>query len=354
MTLFNELSSRTASGASEVVLMENDTGTDKGKIYLFSPAIEAAVDVAIGLGRPLLVAGEPGSGKTELGYAIARRMGIKTLYFFAAKSSSEAGDLFYTYDAIRRFREAQLAEIRARAAQAQGAVFQEPEVGDFIKYRALGRAILDAHSKETIGPLVKGKGAPELPDNPRRSVVIVDEIDKAPRDFSNDLLREIEDISFRVPELQGVRAIDSTPPGSKIPEGCKPIIIITSNEESQLPDAFLRRCVFLALDFPDEQRLRDILNSHLGAKKDPGGGASLAAADRDILLTLFASLRGQNMQKSPGIAELVDAGRILAARPADAPARNWLGRLAPALVKLKADLPAFDAVLPSLLAAKSS
>lgn len=346
MTHFNEFSASNATIDPQLVLTENDVPTKKGTIYRFSPAIEAAVDVAIGLGRPLLVAGEPGSGKTELGYAVARRLGISALYFFAVKSASEAGDLFYTYDAVRRFREAQLAEIRARAAMSQGAVaFREPEVGDFIKYRALGRAILDAHPAEVVKALLKGRGHAELPNEPRRSVVIIDEIDKAPRDFSNDLLREIEDISFRVPELQNdAGEPDATPSGATIPQARKPIIIITSNEESQLPDAFLRRCVFLAIEFPKAQ-LAEILDMHLGASGGSHDGMPLAAADRAILLDVFDDLRKQNMQKNPGIAELVDAGRVLAARPGDATPESWLRRLAPALVKLKADLAVFDAVI---------
>jgi MoxR-like ATPase len=297
------------------------------------------------LGKPLLVAGEPGSGKTELGYAVARRMDIRTLYFFSVKSSSEAGDLFYTYDAIRRFREAQLAAIRAQTSKDSDVAFQEPEVGDFIKYRALGRAILDAHLKKNVKPLLRGKSPPALPKNPRRSVVVIDEIDKAPRDFTNDLLREIEDISFRVPELQSEGVSDATPSGSKIPASLRPIIVITSNEESQLPDAFLRRCVFLALEFPDDTRLRSILNEHFRVED---GGKDPLGEDRDILLKIFSNLRGQNMQKNPGIAELVDAGRVLAARPAETPREQWLPRLAPALVKLKADLPAFQIALRNL------
>ncbi len=346
--LFNELSASNATVDPHFILTENDVPTRKGSIYRFNQAIEAAVDVAIGLGRPLLVAGEPGSGKTELGYAVARRLRIKTLYFFAVKSSSEAGDLFYTYDAVRRFREAQLAEIRARAALARGAVFQEPEVGDFIKYRALGRAILDAHPADAVKPLLKGKGHAALPPKPRRSVVIIDEIDKAPRDFTNDLLREIEDVSFRVPELQNdAGEPDATPSGDSITPALKPIIIITSNEESQLPDAFLRRCVFLAIEFPARELLREILDMHLGASGGNATGTPLASADRDILLKFFGQLRNQNMEKNPGIAELVDAGRILAARPQEATPESWLRRLAPALVKIKSDLPSFDAALAS-------
>lgn len=350
MTSFNQFSASSPTIDPKSKLNENDVSTSKGSIYRFNPAIEAAVDVAIGLGRPLLVAGEPGSGKTELGYAVARRLRIDTLYFFAVKSSSEAGDLFYTYDAIQRFREAQLAEIRARAAAAGGATaFREPEVGDFIKYRALGRAILDANQASEVKSLLKGRRHLPLPPQPRRSVVIIDEIDKAPRDFSNDLLREIEDISFRVPELQNESGEpDATPSGRDLSEDLKPIIIITSNEESQLPDAFLRRCVFLAIEFPKREELEEILVMHLGTPSNGESGTFLSSDDRVVLLNIFEKLRQQDMQKNPGVAELLDAGRILAVGQGSNTAVSRLRKLAPALVKLKADLPAFEASLAAV------
>jgi MoxR-like ATPase len=340
MTIFTTLSSRSSEGMGTSELKENDVTTNKGRIYRFTAAIEAAVDVAIGLGRPLLVAGEPGCGKTELGYAVARRLGINSLYFFSTKSSSEARELFYTYDAVGRFREAQLSAITPEKERIAVA-------GDFIRYQALGRAILDAHPQEEINHLLKGRGHVAPPAEPRRSVVIIDEIDKAPRDFTNDLLREIEDLSFQVPEL-GNRGDErsATPSGSTLPRELRPIIIATSNEESQMPDAFLRRCVFLAIEFPDEEVLKDILDRHLG----PAAGGDGASKDaRGTLHILFQSLRTGGMQKNPGIAELIDAGRVMAARPAYVSIGDWLPRLAPALVKLKSDLPVFNVSLNTLL-----
>jgi MoxR-like ATPase len=344
MTIFRALSSMPSDGMRTSILLENDQKTDKGRIYRFTSAIEAAVDVAIGLRRPLLVAGEPGCGKTELGYAVARRLGIGSLYYFSTKSSSEARELFYTYDAVGRFREAQLSATNPKNARPAVA-------GDFIRYQALGRAILDVHPRKDVEVLLKGRGHAELPDQPRRSVVIIDEIDKAPRDFTNDLLREIEDLSFEVPEL-GNRGSErsGTPSASDISTDLRPIIIATSNEESQMPDAFLRRCVFLAIEFPEPVVLNEILDLHLGA---PVEGDAAGKITRAALLTLFASLRTTAMQKSPGIAELIDAGRVMAARPTDVALGDWMPRLAPALVKLKSDLPLFRAALDALLAARS-
>lgn len=345
MTIFKSLSSVPSDGRYSSELLENGDSTDKGRIYRFTSAIEAAVDVAIGLGRPLLVAGEPGCGKTELGYAVARRLDIGSLYSFSTKSSSEARELFYTYDAVGRFREAQLSATNPKNVRAAVA-------GDFIRYQALGRAILDVHPREKVEMLLKGRGHPELPDEPRRSVVIIDEIDKAPRDFTNDLLREIEDLSFEVPEL-GSRGGErnGTPSGSKIPTNLRPIIIATSNEESQMPDAFLRRCVFLAIGFPEPDELKEILELHLGKVDD---GDAEGKQTRATLLALFGSLRTTAMQKSPGIAELIDAGRVMKARPADVAWKDWIPRLAPALVKLKPDIPFFKTALDALPAANAA
>jgi MoxR-like ATPase len=344
MTRFASLSSTPSNGLfGSTILFENDTLTEKkGAIYRFTPEIEAAVDVAIGLTRPLLVAGEPGCGKTELGYAVARRLKIERLYFFSTKSSSEAREIFYTYDAVGRFRDAQLASTRTKAERAAAPA---ANVGDFIRYQALGRAILDAHPAEDVKDLLQGRGHFPLPETPRRSVVVIDEIDKAPRDFTNDLLREIEDLSFRVPEL-GSRfgKKDATPSGNDIPFELRPIIVATSNEESQMPDAFLRRCVFLAIEFPQPDDLKKILELHFAGEGDGG----LAENERGVLLTLFGSLRDAGMQKKAGVAELIDAGQVLAARPAEVTLENWLPKLAPALVKLKSDMAAFRTVLTSL------
>src|SRR5688572_29920242 len=122
----------------------------KGRNYIFTKELIAAIDVAIGLGRPLLVSGEPGCGKTELGYAIARRMGIPRVHFFSTKSNSEARDLFYTYDAIGRFREAQTARTVTDA---------QSDTADYIEFQALGKAILDAHDRKDVEHLQIGRAS---------------------------------------------------------------------------------------------------------------------------------------------------------------------------------------------------
>ncbi|MDQ0512162.1 AAA family ATPase [Ancylobacter amanitiformis] len=336
---FNSFSQ--AASAPESEIRENGRPVrDKGRGYIFTEALVAAIDVAIGLGRPLLVSGEPGCGKTELGYAIARRLGIPRVHFFSTKSNSEARDLFYTYDAIGRFRDAQ-------AGRAGG----QADVADYIEFEALGEAILDAHAPHEVAHLLEGRRAYTHPGMPTRSVVIIDEVDKASRDFPNDLLREIEDLAFRVPELGrrdgGPAAAAPETPGG-IPPQRRPIIVITSNEERQLPDAFLRRCVFHEIAFPEAGVLRRIIASGL-EKRLLGGGAPLTLPDeeRDALIALLQDFRGLRLDKKPGISEMIDAAALVA-YPRDQhppPLDTRLGATTAALAKLKNDRAEFGALI---------
>jgi MoxR-like ATPase len=303
---------------------------DKGRDYVFTDELAAAIDVAIGLGRPLLVSGDPGCGKTELGYAIARRLEIPRLHFFSTKSNSEARDLFYTYDALGRFREAQ-APVDPSMPRA--------DIADYIEFQALGRAILDAHERGRVDHLLHGRRAYAHPGSPQRSVVIVDEIDKASRDFPNDLLREIEDLAFRVPELSRADAAAEPETPGGIPNEFRPIIVITSNEERQLPDAFLRRCVFHEIAFPSNDVLRRIMASGLARRFGAGGSFQLPDDDRETLLGLLRTFREERLDKRPGISEMIDAAALIA-YPGGAPAPAILDRLRAsvgALAKLKND-----------------
>jgi MoxR-like ATPase len=331
----------------QVPLFENGREEpQKGRNYIFNDELVAAIDVALGLGRPLLVSGEPGCGKTELGYAIARRLGLSRVHFFSTKSNAEARDLFYTYDAIGRFRQAQGDSPGDKSAA---------DVADYIEFQALGRAILDAHKPANIRHLLLGKRPYALPEKPSQSVVIIDEIDKASRDFPNDVLREIEDLTFRVPELSQRVAEGKQPePQGKVLPECRPIVVITSNEERQLPDAFLRRCIFHEIAFPLDETLRAIIASGLqkrfgkdepGAAADDQGSAGdrttheLPPEDRDLLIKLLKRFRSEQLEKRPGISEAIDAAALLA-YPRDKPKPTFQERLphiAPALAKLKND-----------------
>jgi len=217
--------------------------------YLADEGLRQAVDVAVYLGMPLLLTGEPGTGKTQLASRVAAEFSLEEPLVFETKSSSVAQDLFYSFDAVSRFA---LSQVRPAGddsqARAQHAAALDPR--RFVRYQALGLAILRANEID-----VARQWLPAEHDFkgyvPRRSVVLIDEIDKAPRDFPNDLLNEIDRKRFRVPEI-GDGHLET-------PDNRAPIVIITSNSERQLPDAFLRRCVYHHIDPPDDDRLIDIV-----------------------------------------------------------------------------------------------
>lgn len=244
--------------------------------YLADPGLVDAVNVALLLGQPLLVTGEPGTGKTQLAYSLAWQLGFDEPLKFETKSDSVARDLFYDYDALGRF----------QAAQSDG----ETNPLHYLTYNALGLAILRANEPRAIADFVpSGFEHGEC----RRSVVLVDEVDKAPRDFPNDLLNELEGMYFRIPELGNVKV--------EADAEMRPVIVVTSNSEKDLPDAFLRRCVYYDIPFPQGKRLERIVTRRLGSY---GGAASDLLADA---LALFASLRAPSagLRKRPATAELL-------------------------------------------------
>lgn len=246
------------------------------ELYLADDKVADAVNVALLLGRPLLVNGEPGTGKTHLAYSVAWELGLGEPLKFETKSTSSASDLFYTYDVLGRFHASQLGEDTSAAR--------------YLTYNALGLAIIRANDPKSV--------ANQLPQafvhgGRRRSLVLIDEIDKAPRDFPNDILNEIEDMYFRVPELNNV--------GFRSDPDMRPIVVITSNSEKGLPDAFLRRCIYCYIEFPNRDRLIDIVTNRLGkyvARQD----ALLSDA-----LDVFFALRKDslNLRKKPTTAELM-------------------------------------------------
>jgi MoxR-like ATPase len=238
--------------------------------YLPSDELTAAVNVALALGQPLLLTGEPGTGKTQLAFHIARRFkDLDGPYVFEAQTNSVKKDLFYHYDALGHFRWAQKAEADAGDIEDR-----------FIRYEALGKAILQA----------KNEG--------KRSLVLIDEIDKAPRDLPNDLLAAIENLRFDVPEVPVKPKLEY-----ECPRQLRPVIIITSNSEKNLPEAFLRRVVYHHIDFPDTQKLLEILQAK--------GIAFSKTDDPAAIVAHFEAVRGKGLNKRPATAELIAWATLL-------------------------------------------
>lgn len=245
---------------------------DDPEHYVADRALRDAVNVAVTLGQPLLVTGEPGTGKTQLAASVAWELNLPKPLVFNTKTTSTARDLFYSYDALRRFHDSQFRK-------------EELLAGDYIQYEALGLAILLSLEAREANPYLP----PHLRDaGPVRSVVLVDEIDKAPRDLPNDVLNELEKMSFTVNETR--RSFTADP-------RYRPILILTSNSEKNLPDAFLRRCVFFHIGFPDRHRMREIVRRRL--KLD----ADFTPRMLENALAQFESIRSLPMKKKPATAE---------------------------------------------------
>ena len=231
-------------------------GTDS---YLTSEGLQAAVNCALVLQRPLLVKGEPGTGKTLLAEAIAQSLGLR-LITWNVKSTTRAQDGLYVYDTVQRLYDSR---------------FGDGDVRDIKRYIRLG-------------------GMGEAFASPQRTVLLIDEVDKADIEFPNDLLHELDRMRFRIIETE-----------EEVIAAQRPVVVITSNNEKELPDAFLRRCVFHFIEFPDAELMRRILEVH-----HPKLEESLA----NQAIEIFYQLRGfQRLRKRPSTSELVDWIAVLKA-----------------------------------------
>jgi len=258
----------------------------KPENYIPDEGLVSAIRVALLLRKPLLLTGEPGTGKTDLASYLSWKLGhrdekgeARGPFLFESKSASEGRDLFYRFNALGLFQAVQT-----------GAGSKDPR--DHVTFNALGEAIVRAHAPDTDVMKKLFSGSPPHKEA-SQSVVLIDEIDKAPRDFPNDVLNEIERMYFRIPELGNQKVA--------APEGMEPIVIITSNSEKSLPPAFLRRCVYYDIVFPDN-RLEEIVSARIPEFKDTS-----QPLVRDAL-SFFRLCRAETtaLDKPPATGELLD------------------------------------------------
>ena len=268
-------------------------GTER---YVATADLQMAVNAAVTLQRPLLIKGEPGTGKTLLAEEVALALG-KPLIQWHIKSTTKAQQGLYEYDAVSRLRDSQLGDAKVH------------DISNYIRKGKLWEAF----------------------EAPEQAVLLIDEIDKADIEFPNDLLLELDRMEFHVYETgQTVRARQ------------RPIVVITSNNEKELPDAFLRRCFFHCIRFPDEETLRQIVEVHYpGLKQD---------LLREALAAFFQLRETPGLRKKPSTSELLDWLKLLLAE--DIPAetlreknqRKAIPPLYGALLKNEQDVSLFEKI----------
>ena len=285
----------------------------EGAVYHPDPGLLAAANTALLLGTPLLLAGDPGCGKTDFAWYAARALASATGHpdpkanplEIYVRSDMQARDLLYHYDALARFADAQHAASDDDKGRAR-----DPR--HYIRLEGLGLALMSKQQR----------------------VVLIDEIDKAPRDLPNDLLRELDQQRFTIPEIPKdlpgsiedqnelgekitlTRKMPNASIGAASDSRAKPLVIITSNAERQLPDAFLRRCIFYFIRFPDHAQLVRIVS-----ERNPDLGKPQSPISADDIVTVAEELRAQQLLKRPGTAEILGWATALLRQGSELPGK---------------------------------
>ena len=231
--------------------------------YVASNDLMSTVNIAMALQKPLLIKGEPGTGKTMLAQAVSEALG-KKLIIWNVKSTTKAQDGLYVYDVVQRLYDSQFGTAGV------------DDIGKYIKLGKLGEAFT---ADEQV-------------------VLLIDEIDKADLEFPNDLLWELDQMEFYIPETK-----------ETVKAKQRPIVIITSNAEKELPDAFLRRCVFHYIEFPDQEQMEQIIRVHFGDLDEK--------LVRQALAAFYWVRQLRDIEKKPSTSELVDWLRALVAGGVD-------------------------------------
>jgi MoxR-like ATPase len=233
-------------------------GYEGSEDYIASKPLMEIVNVSIILSKPLVIKGEPGTGKTLLAHSIQKALG-KKLLVWNVKSSTKAKDGLYVYDTVQRLNDAR---------------FKDKDISDIRQYIKLGKLGQAFAADEQV-------------------IILIDEIDKADIEFPNDLLNELDEMSFHIPELDEI-----------VKAKHRPIVIITSNSEKELPDAFLRRCVFHYIEFPDEEMMERIVRVHF-----PDIQEKLV---RESIKRFYWIRQVDGLRKKPSTSELLDWIKALA------------------------------------------
>ncbi len=337
-------------GEAECAALIADGSLDDPGAYEADPGLVDAMNVALLLGRPLLLTGRPGTGKSQFADRLAWEFNLAPVLRFEAQSVSEARDLFYSFDMVGRM-----------AAAQPGASRGVADARRFVTLAAMGKAVLYSKAQtpaDSDGGMTLQPPHP-APEQGRASVVLIDEIDKASRDFPNDLLNAIEKLAFEMPELEGRRFEAARTPATR------PLVVITSNSERELPEPFLRRCVYYNIPDPTPQRLASIVAARVPGVRPSSGSDAGAGASAGTLTPLFSDLvdcfveyrkkAGRSVVFEPGTSELIDLAKVVAADPEVRPAQPLehdanlasARRAAAAVAKGKGDALEFDKHLGS-------